>query len=69
LQVLISPFVFPVTAQTFNFSSVIFGAVTIFALLSWWFVPEDKWLRQEQIERVMHIAEGELGGSTQDTSA
>ncbi|OJA18356.1 hypothetical protein AZE42_00733 [Rhizopogon vesiculosus] len=45
----ISPFVFPVSAETFNFSVVIFGAISIFALLSWYFTPEDKWLRRDQI--------------------
>jgi amino acid transporter len=57
-QVMISPFYFPVTATTFNFSCVIFGAVTIFAILSWYFMAPDKWLRQEQIERALHIAGG-----------
>ena len=55
---MISPFYFPVSASTFNFACVIFGAVTIFALLSWYFVPPNKWLRQEQIERAMRAAEG-----------
>ncbi|KAG1787654.1 uncharacterized protein HD556DRAFT_1246519, partial [Suillus plorans] len=45
----ISPFEFPVTAQTFNFATVIFGAISIFAFLSWYFTPEEKWLRKEQI--------------------
>ena len=57
-QVMISPFYFPVTATTFNFACVIFGSVTIFAILSWYFVPPDKWLRQGQIERALHTAEG-----------
>jgi translation initiation factor 5B len=26
---------------------VIFGAVTIFGIVSWYFTPEDKWLRRE----------------------
>ncbi|KAG1753285.1 hypothetical protein EDB19DRAFT_1824032 [Suillus lakei] len=45
----ISPFEFPVNAQTFNFSVVIFGAISIFAFLSWYFTPEEKWLRKDQI--------------------
>ncbi|KAJ7867058.1 gamma-aminobutyric acid transporter [Mycena leptocephala] len=45
--VMISPFFFPVTAETFNFAPVIFGAVTIFGIVSWYFTPEDKWLRRE----------------------
>jgi hypothetical protein len=55
---MISPFYFPVTAATFNFACVVFGAVTIFAILSWYFTPTDQWLRQEQIERAMRTAEG-----------
>ncbi|KAI9507215.1 amino acid transporter [Russula earlei] len=56
--VMISPFYFPVTASTFNFACVIFGSVTIFAILSWYFIPAEKWLRQEQIEQAMRITEG-----------
>lgn len=56
---MISPFYFPVTASTFNFASVIFGSVTIFAFLTWYFTPADQWLRQEQIERAMRTADGQ----------
>jgi len=56
--VIVSPFYFPVTADTFNFAPVIWGAVTIFAVLSWYFTPADKWLRQEQIEQALRAAEG-----------
>ena len=28
---------------------VILGAVTIFGILSWYFIPEDKWLRREVV--------------------
>jgi translation initiation factor 5B len=45
----ISPFEFPVNAQTFNFAVVIFGAISIFAFLTWYFTPEEKWLRKDQI--------------------
>ncbi|KAF8554092.1 hypothetical protein OG21DRAFT_1522679 [Imleria badia] len=50
-----SPFYFPVTAQTFNFAVVIFGAISVFALLSWYFTPEDKWLRRDQILKAMEV--------------
>jgi len=56
--VTISPFFYPVTADTFNFACTIFGSVSIFAILSWYFIPPDKWLRQEQIERALRTAEG-----------
>lgn len=47
--VMISPFVYPVTSETFNFACVIFGSVTIFGILSWYFTPEDRWLRRDII--------------------
>jgi len=55
----VSPFYFPVTAQTFNFAPVIFGAVTIFALATWWFTPEYKWLRREHIIAAFEEANNE----------
>ncbi|KAG0695785.1 hypothetical protein DFH29DRAFT_1005150 [Suillus ampliporus] len=70
----ISPFEFPVSAQTFNFVSltvplinssndplskavVIFGAITIFAFLSWYFTPEEKWLRKDQILKALETVD------------
>ncbi|KAG8722957.1 hypothetical protein FRC09_005393 [Ceratobasidium sp. 395] len=29
---------------------VVFGIVTIFGLISWWLIPEDKWMKREQIQ-------------------
>jgi translation initiation factor 5B len=37
-------------------ASVIFGAVTIFAVLSWYFTPPEKWLRKEQVLQTMETA-------------
>ncbi|CCA75707.1 hypothetical protein PIIN_09697 [Serendipita indica DSM 11827] len=54
----ISPFFFPVTVQYFNFAPVIFGAATIFAILSWWFTPESKWLRLEHVRKTFEGADG-----------
>lgn len=56
----ISPFYFPVTAQYFNFACVIFGSVTIFGILSWYFIPEEKWLRREQIVQALKYADEPL---------
>ncbi|KAI0829268.1 hypothetical protein BC628DRAFT_1337291 [Trametes gibbosa] len=56
----ISPFMFPTDAQTFNFSCVILGAATIFGVLSWYIVPEDKWLRREQVEQQLRVADEPL---------
>ncbi|PFH50562.1 hypothetical protein AMATHDRAFT_40760 [Amanita thiersii Skay4041] len=57
-SVMISPFFFPVTADTFNFACVIFGSVTIFGILTWYFTPEEKWLRREQILQALAATEG-----------
>ncbi|KAJ7852785.1 amino acid permease-domain-containing protein [Mycena olivaceomarginata] len=60
---MISPFFFPVTAETWNFAPVIFGAVTIFGVISWYFTPEDKWLRRELVLQAVgaaHASNGEL---------
>ncbi|KAJ7844536.1 hypothetical protein B0H14DRAFT_3868317 [Mycena olivaceomarginata] len=56
-QVMISPFSFPIDGQTFNFACVIFGAVTIFGIASWYFTPEDKWLRRELVLQALHASE------------
>ncbi|KAG1888785.1 amino acid transporter [Suillus subluteus] len=53
----ISPFEFPVNAQTFNFATVIFGAISIFAFLTWYFTPEEKWLRKDQILKAYETAD------------
>lgn len=36
---------------------MIFGSVTIFGILSWYFIPEEKWLRREQILRALEVAD------------
>jgi hypothetical protein len=51
--VLFSPLFFPVTNQTFNYACVIFGAITLFAILCWWFMPEEEWLRSKRIVAVI----------------
>jgi len=55
--VMTSPFMFPVTAATFNFAPVIFGAVTIFAILTWYFTPEDQWLPRDRIVQALDTAD------------
>lgn len=55
--VLFSPLYFPVTASTFNYSPVIFGGITIFAILSWWFTPEHKWLPNARLGKVHDIVQ------------
>jgi amino acid transporter len=57
VAVLYSPYEFPVTASTFNYAPVIMGAVTIFALLSWWLIPEDRWLPSQRIKEQLLAGE------------
>jgi len=52
LTTLISPYYFPVSADTFNYAPVIFGGVTIFALCAYWTVPQDRWLSQQKIKEI-----------------
>ena len=56
-QTQVSPFYFPVTAETFNFACVILGAVTIFGILSYYIVPDDKWLRKSLVEQTLRAAD------------
>ncbi|EPY50042.1 hypothetical protein SPOG_03511 [Schizosaccharomyces cryophilus OY26] len=41
--ILFSPKAYPVTAKNFNYAPVIFGAITIFGLISWMLIPAVKW--------------------------
>lgn len=52
----ISPFYFPVDARGFNYSVVIFGAVTIFGFLSWLLTKPETWLYQERIKKMKEEA-------------
>lgn len=68
VAVQLSPFSFPVNAETFNFAVVIFGSVTLFAVLTWYFTPEEKWLRRAQILQALQTAdEPEAGASASAT--
>ncbi|KAG8986330.1 hypothetical protein FRB94_010216 [Tulasnella sp. JGI-2019a] len=69
--VTVSPFTFPVTAANLNFGGVIFGAITIFGLLSYWFTPEERWLPREKIREMCDgangmVGEAEVGEMSQD---
>lgn len=55
--ILFSPIEWPVTAGTFNYSPVIFGAITIFGLITYWVTPEDKWLPAARLGRLKQIEE------------
>ena len=38
-------------------AGVIFGAVTLIAIGTWYVTPEDRWLRREHIKVMMEYAE------------
>ncbi|KAK9444769.1 Amino acid/polyamine transporter I [Metarhizium brunneum] len=65
VAVLYSPYTFPVSAATFNYAPVIMGIVTIFALLSWWFIPAERWLPSERIQQTL---DAKTPGSQQSSS-
>ena len=47
---------------------VILGVVTIFGVMSWYFVPEDKWLRREQILQQLKVAGEPLEGNESEVT-
>ncbi|GAO50458.1 hypothetical protein G7K_4582-t1 [Saitoella complicata NRRL Y-17804] len=51
--VMFSPLFFPVDGAGLNYAPVIMGAVTLFALACWWFIPEEKWLEKRKIRAVI----------------
>ncbi|KAI1076102.1 amino acid/polyamine transporter I [Whalleya microplaca] len=53
VAVLFSPYQFPVAADTLNYAPVIMAIVTIFALISWWVIPADKWLPSQRIQHTL----------------
>lgn len=42
---------------------VIFGSITVFGVLTWYFTPAEKWLRREHILQAMLATEGEPTGA------
>lgn len=56
VAVLVSPYVFPVTAQSLNYAGIILGAITIFGFISWLLVPQERWLRKKQLLLVRKAA-------------
>ena len=40
------------------------GVITIFAILSWWFIPAEKWLPRERIVKALNAADEKPKGST-----
>ncbi|KAK7750203.1 hypothetical protein SLS62_007832 [Diatrype stigma] len=65
VAVLYSPYIFPVDGQTLNYAPVIMAIVTVFALLSWWFFPAERWLPSQRIQQTL---EAEGAGSVEKRS-
>ncbi|KAL1638788.1 hypothetical protein SLS58_008602 [Diplodia intermedia] len=61
VAVLFSPYVWPVEAASLNYAPVIMAIVTVFGLLSWWWVPAERWLPSRRIREVLE-ADGRDGG-------
>ncbi|GAA5855217.1 hypothetical protein JCM5353_005045 [Sporobolomyces roseus] len=53
LAVLFSPLEFPVNAENFNFACAIFGFVTILGIISYFVIPEERWLANRQIGAIL----------------
>lgn len=53
--VLFSPLYFPVTPAGFNYSPVIFGAITIFGIITYLVTPEQNWLPAARLGKVHHL--------------
>jgi hypothetical protein len=53
VAVLYSPYIFPVSGETLNYAPVIMAGTTILALLSWWFVPAERWLPSQRIQQTL----------------
>ncbi|ORY77354.1 amino acid permease [Protomyces lactucae-debilis] len=49
VAVLVSPYIFPTTAQNLNYSGIILGAITIFGFISWMVVPKERWLEKKRL--------------------
>ncbi|EEB07063.1 hypothetical protein SJAG_02144 [Schizosaccharomyces japonicus yFS275] len=41
--ILLSPKAFPVTGKNFNYAPVILGSITVFAIISYFVIPSEKW--------------------------
>ncbi|KAK5131347.1 hypothetical protein LTR08_001013 [Meristemomyces frigidus] len=55
--ILFSPLYFPVTGATFNYSPVIFGAITLFGIITYFVTPESKWLPAARLGKVHQLEE------------
>lgn len=57
VAILFSPYAFPVTAGNLNYAPVIMAIVTIFAIVSYFVIPAERWLPSHRIQQTLE-AEG-----------
>lgn len=49
MAILFSPYAWPVTGENLNYAPIIMAGVTIFALISYFIMPESAWLPRNRI--------------------
>ncbi|EER27631.1 amino acid permease family protein [Coccidioides posadasii C735 delta SOWgp] len=57
VAVLFSPYQFPVTGENLNYAPIILSGVTIFALVSYGIIPEEKWFPNARITKFVDQGE------------
>jgi hypothetical protein len=67
VAVLFSPYAFPVTGENLNYAPIIMAAVTIFALVSYFIMPEDAWLPKDRISNFVD-SKGVVTETVEDVS-
>ncbi|KAG9525155.1 amino acid transporter, partial [Aureobasidium melanogenum] len=53
VAILFSPYAFPVTAGNLNYAPVIMAIVTIFAIISYFVIPAERWLPSHRIQQTL----------------
>ncbi|KKK15794.1 amino acid permease, partial [Aspergillus ochraceoroseus] len=75
VAILFSPYEFPVNGQNLNYAPIIMAAVTIFAVASYFLMPEEAWLPRDRISQFIDskgvVAETveEVGGGPAEATA
>ena len=66
VAVLFSPYEFPVSGENLNYAPIIMASVTIFGLVSYFVMPEDRWLPRDRISHFID-SKGATGTATEVT--
>lgn len=67
VAVLFSPYEFPVSGENLNYAPIIMASVTIFGLVSYFVMPEDRWLPRDRISHFID-SKGATGTATEVTA-